>query len=95
MLTGAAVLKQTSPKFAYFYHLLRQYEHYVPFWQKSSSDILDAVRWLRQRDDEAREMAEAARALVIKYVGRQARLCYLATLMRRIGRLTRCVDGHE
>ncbi len=44
MLTGAAVLKQTSPKFAYFYHLLRPYEHYVPFWQNSSSDILDAVK---------------------------------------------------
>jgi hypothetical protein len=47
MMLGSAVLKQASPLSAYFYSALRPWEHYAPFWQHSSDDILETVATLQ------------------------------------------------
>ncbi|GAX77073.1 hypothetical protein CEUSTIGMA_g4519.t1 [Chlamydomonas eustigma] len=97
MLTGAAVLKQSSPRYTYFHHLLKPWEHYVPFWENNTHDIVGAVQWLRSHDQEAQRMAMAAGSVIRRYVNRQARLCYWARLLQRIGGLmkytpVRCKD---
>ncbi|GAX84226.1 hypothetical protein CEUSTIGMA_g11649.t1 [Chlamydomonas eustigma] len=89
MMTGAAVLKQKSPRYAYFYHLLRPWVHYVPFWENRSDDLFDAVVWLRTHDAEAERIARRGRAVIRKYVNRGARICYWEALMRRIHVLLR------
>ncbi len=45
---------------AYFYHMLRPYEHFVPFWVHNSSDILQAVQWLKDHDSQAQQIAANA-----------------------------------
>ncbi len=49
LLLGSTVLKQASPLAAYYYAALRPWEHYAPFWQHSSDDILKSLAALQVR----------------------------------------------
>jgi len=51
-------------QYTYFEHALRPFEHFVPFWEDNASDILQAIQWLRDHEEEARAMARRANGFV-------------------------------
>jgi len=81
LLSNSVVLKQESTWNEYFYRWLAPCVHYIPFWTLSQDDILEEVVALRQADDLAREVAEAAQALAKEHLGRSGRLRYWQQLL--------------
>ncbi|KXZ41246.1 hypothetical protein GPECTOR_608g690 [Gonium pectorale] len=75
---GSLVLKEESGYVAYYHHLLRPYEHYVPVWKAGSGpeDILEAVDWARAHDAEAQRIAAAGQAFAARHLSAQARVCF-------------------
>eukprot|EP00959_Pyramimonas_sp_CCMP1952_P152538 3191739-Pyramimonas_sp.AAC.1 len=79
----SAVLKQASTFSSYFYQAMQPYVHYVPFWEAGPTDILDAIKWVRERPLEARRIARAGRMFAKTHLQRPARLCYWRFLLMR------------
>eukprot|EP00798_Chlamydomonas_sp_ICE-L_P031124 gene31124-6260_t len=57
---GSLVFKEESGYKAYYHHLIKPYEHYIPFWNQSIDDLLDGLEWAKANDAEARRIAEGA-----------------------------------
>jgi hypothetical protein len=53
--------------------------------QESEEDILDAIKWLREHDEEAELIGQRARDFVLKYLNREARQCYWKEVLTRSG----------
>lgn len=91
MLMGSTILKQASPLIAYYYAALVPWVHYVPFYELSSDDIMEAIEWLKENDDVARRIARNAKTFALEHLTRPARLCYYQELFTRLGKLYRSV----
>jgi hypothetical protein len=85
MLTGSAILWQGSPLYGHWYNTIKAMEHFVPFYVESEEDILDAIKWLREHDEEAELIGQRARDFVLKYLNREARQCYWKEVLTRSG----------
>jgi hypothetical protein len=94
MLLGSTILKQASPLIAYYYAALVPWVHYVPFYELSSDDIMEAIEWLKENDDVARRIARNAKTFALEHLTRPARLCYYQELFTRMGKLYRSVSAH-
>ncbi|GAX74468.1 hypothetical protein CEUSTIGMA_g1917.t1 [Chlamydomonas eustigma] len=96
MLTESVILWQGSPLYGHWYHAVKAMEHYVPFYMESEMDILDAIKWLREHDKEAEMMGRRAKDFVLKYLHRDARLCYWREVLIRSGQkmMSRSAGGH-
>lgn len=65
LLAGnSAVLKQDSPYYEHYYHDLRPFEHFVPFHRDPKLDLVAKVKWLKENDQKAQEIARNARKYV-------------------------------
>lgn len=91
MIMGSTLLKQASPYIAYYYAALVPWVHYVPFYELSSDDILEAIEWLKANDDVAKRIARNAKSFALQHLTRPARLCYYKELFTRLGKLYRWV----
>lgn len=86
LLMGSTVFKAASPRFGFYYPALKPFVHYVPFMTNHSDDLVDAVKWARAHDADARRIAEEARAFALKHLTRPARLCYLFRLLTELSK---------
>mmetsp|Transcript_34194 Transcript_34194/g.100424 ORF Transcript_34194/g.100424 Transcript_34194/m.100424 type:complete len:119 (-) Transcript_34194:61-417(-) len=92
----SAVLREASDEVEFYYHLLRPFVHYVPFLIEVNLDtyaladvrtnITETVRYARAHDAEVRRIARAAQELVHTHLCTEARMCFLAELLRRYSR---------
>ncbi|KAG2425087.1 hypothetical protein HXX76_013996 [Chlamydomonas incerta] len=86
LLLGSTVFKAASIRDGFYYDALEPNVHFIPFMVKHKDDIVDAIQWARQHDDEARRMAEAAREFARQHLSRPARLCYLFRLLTHLSK---------
>ncbi|XP_054476209.1 protein O-glucosyltransferase 3 [Anoplopoma fimbria] len=80
MLGNSLVLKQDSQYYEYFYHHLKAGTHYVPV-QRNLSDLLDKIKWAKENDAEAQEIARAGQAVVRELLQPSRLYCYYYTVM--------------
>ncbi|KAG2485477.1 hypothetical protein HYH03_015752 [Edaphochlamys debaryana] len=85
------ILKEESGYHSFYYHLLRPYEHYVPVWPAGSGpeDVLSAMAWAQEHDEEAERMAAAAQEVALTYLSKRARSCYWFRLLKEYAALQR------
>ncbi|XP_075992521.1 protein O-glucosyltransferase 2-like [Anticarsia gemmatalis] len=76
---GGMVLKQDSPYYEHFYSQLTAWEHYVPI-ARDLSDLVDRVKWARDNDDKAQQIAINAKNYANQYLLPQHVICYHAAL---------------
>ncbi|KAG1665547.1 hypothetical protein FOA52_000693 [Chlamydomonas sp. UWO 241] len=86
---GIRVLKEESGCTTFYHHLLKPKVHYVPVWEETPDDMLKAVQWAREHDDEAKKIAAAGQAFAIKYLSKRARTCYWLELLTQFSKLLR------
>lgn len=93
--TNSVVLKEESLEVEFYYHLLRPYVHYVPFYisvNKHSykmadvrTNLTETIQWARAHDAECRAIATEAQRLVHTHLCDAARRCYVERLLREYG----------
>jgi hypothetical protein len=81
MAGGSLILKQDSPYIEHFYSSLQPWKHYVPF-KKDLSDLVEKIRWAKEHDKEAREIAENAKAFARQHLLPKDVICYHALLLK-------------
>ncbi|XP_068459315.1 protein O-glucosyltransferase 3 [Clinocottus analis] len=81
MLGNSLVLKQDSQYYEYFYGHLKAGTHYVSV-QRNLSDLLDKIKWAKENDAEAQEIAKAGQAAVRELLQPSRLYCYYYTVMR-------------
>lgn len=96
MLGSSLVLKQDSPYYEFFYGRLEAGTHYLPV-KRDLSDLLDQIRWAKENDGRAREMAAAGQALARELLRPGRLYCYYHRVLRayaerQAGRPTRHAD---
>ncbi|GIL74228.1 hypothetical protein Vretimale_1982 [Volvox reticuliferus] len=81
---GSLVMKEESGYMAFYHHLLKPFEHYVPVWPVGTGPetILDALAWARSHDEEAHQIATAGQQLAARYLSTQARACFWLKLLQ-------------
>ncbi|KAG2441464.1 hypothetical protein HXX76_003086 [Chlamydomonas incerta] len=91
MPLGSLIFKEDSGYKTFYYHLMKPYEHYVPVWKAGAGpeDVLEALEWAKQHDDEARKMAAAAQQVALTYLSKRARSCYWLKLLQAYASLQR------
>lgn len=73
MATGSLVFKQKSDYEAWWYPLFRAGEHYISLPADMEREgVLEAIRWARTHDDEARIIAEKAQHRVRELLGNES-----------------------
>ncbi|PNH12006.1 KDEL motif-containing protein 1 [Tetrabaena socialis] len=84
---GSLVLKEDSGYEAFYHHLLKPQEHFLPVWKQGAGpeDILAAVDWARAHDEQAQGIAAAGQAFARRYLSSQARACYWLRLFEAYG----------
>ncbi|EFJ49904.1 hypothetical protein VOLCADRAFT_89378 [Volvox carteri f. nagariensis] len=84
---GSLVMKEESGYMAFYHHLLKPFEHFVPVWRAGTGPetILDALAWARTHDAEAQRIAAAGQALTAKYLSSEARACFWLKLLEEYG----------
>ncbi|XP_002135782.3 protein O-glucosyltransferase 2-like [Drosophila pseudoobscura] len=78
---GSLVFKQESPYYEHFYSKLLPYKHYVPI-KRDLSDIIEKIRWAKDNDIRAKEIALTARKFVEENLLPQHIYCYHMTLFK-------------
>lgn len=63
MLSNSVLLKQETTKIEWFYYALKPYHNYVPV-KKNLIDLFEKYQWLKQHDDEAKEISSNATKFV-------------------------------
>ncbi|KAF0040908.1 hypothetical protein F2P81_006806 [Scophthalmus maximus] len=96
MLGNSLVLKQDSQYYEYFYSSLKAGAHYVPV-KRNLSDLLEKIKWAKENDAEAREIARAGQAAARELLQPSRLYCYYYRVLhmyseRQIGGPTRHPD---
>lgn len=67
LVLNSLVLKEESGYVAFYHHLLKEYKHYLPVWRQGQGpeDVLDAVRWAREHDEAAQQVAQNAQQVMM------------------------------
>lgn len=81
MLGDSLVLKQNSPYYEHFYAALQPWKHYVPF-KRNLSDLLEKIRWAKEHDEEARNIAKAGQSLARELLQPHRLYCYYFTVFQ-------------
>ncbi|XP_070828061.1 protein O-glucosyltransferase 3 [Chaetodon trifascialis] len=75
MLGSSLVLKQDSQYYEYFYSHLKAGTHYVPV-KRNLSDLLEKIKWAKENDGEAQEIARAGQMLARELLQPSRLYCY-------------------
>ncbi|XP_044211368.1 protein O-glucosyltransferase 3 [Thunnus albacares] len=75
MLGNSLVLKQDSQFYEHFYSHLRAGTHYVPV-KRNLSDLLEKIKWAKENDSEAQEIARAGQAAARELLQPSRLYCY-------------------
>ena len=96
MLGNSLVLKQDSQYYEYFYSHLKPGSHYIPI-KRNLSDLLDKIKWAKENDAEAQEIARAGQTEARELLQPSRLYCYYYSVLhmyseRQIGQPTRHAD---
>jgi hypothetical protein len=86
LYSEAAVLKQTSPYYEWYYQWAVPFVHYVPV-EYGQSDLVAKVAWLKENDAAAQKIARAGTAFAVEYFDPPQMLAYMATLLSHYAQL--------
>ncbi len=75
MLGNSLVLKQDSQYYEYFYSHLKAGTHYIPV-KRNLSDLLDKIKWAKENDAKAQEIARAGQAEARELLQPSRLYCY-------------------
>mmetsp|Transcript_15754 Transcript_15754/g.46565 ORF Transcript_15754/g.46565 Transcript_15754/m.46565 type:complete len:363 (-) Transcript_15754:492-1580(-) len=84
---NSLIFKEQSGYTAFYHHLLEPHVHYMPVWQQTPDDVLEAISWAKAHDDEARQIAAAAQRFALRYLDKRARTCYWYKLLTEFAKL--------
>lgn len=90
LLSNSVTFHAESADELWFYRLLRPYEHYIPL-KSDCSDIVEAVLWAQEHDDQCREIAERSRELVRNSLSEEDNYLYVLYALQRYARLQKFV----
>eukprot|EP00798_Chlamydomonas_sp_ICE-L_P008581 gene8581-34018_t len=90
---GSVIFKEESGYRGYYHHMLKPYEHYIPFWKRGPEDILEALDWAEANDKKSEEIGSNAQNFAVKYLNSEARSCYMYTLLQRYAKLLKYKPG--
>ena len=90
--TGTVVFIQRSRTKYFIDGMLKPWVHYVPV-SYSGADIGEKVRWLREHDDMARQIAENGRNFARSYLRLEDFYCYAAKALDMLADLTGKTDA--
>lgn len=96
MLGNSLVLKQDSQYYEHFYSHLKAGTHYIPV-KRNLSDLLEKIKWAKENDAEAREVARAGQAAARQLLQPSRLYCYYYRVLhtyseRQVGRPERHAD---
>eukprot|EP00798_Chlamydomonas_sp_ICE-L_P023568 gene23568-9092_t len=93
MPLGSLIFKEESGYRTFYYHLIKPYEHYIPFWEKTPDNLFERLEWAKLNDLEAKKIAEKAQAFALKYLGKRTRACYWFKLLTEMSKLLKFKPG--
>lgn len=88
-ILGSTVLKQEGPIKAYFTHAMHAFEHYIPWYTRHRTDVMDALWWARSNPSKAEQISRNAQQFVREHLSHDARICYWQKLFEEVGRYMR------
>lgn len=86
--SGAVVLMPRSTMKFHFSAQLKPWVHYVPL-SFSGADVAEKIRWLRDHDDLAQQIAENGRNFARSYLRLEDYYCYAAQVLQTMSELSR------
>ncbi len=86
LLSNSVVIKQNSHYIKWYSNLLTPYKHYIPV-NKDLSDLDVIMRWIKEHDEEAKEIADTATNLVKENLMLEDYLAYLTFIINQYGKL--------
>lgn len=84
--SGAVVLLQETDVQYFFSARLKPWVHYVPL-SYTASDLVEKIRWLKQNDQIAREIARNGRIFGQSYLRLEDYYCYAAQALNSFGQV--------
>ncbi|MAI14518.1 MAG: hypothetical protein CMM15_10900 [Rhodospirillaceae bacterium] len=85
MFYGSVIFIYPSSNYLWFYKMLKPWKHYIPLEEElSKDDLLTKLKWCREHDREAEEIANNAREFAKKYLSREGILNYLQALFWKL-----------
>lgn len=84
LAAGFVVFLQDTPCTEFFTPLIKPMVHYVPL-RNDLEDLVERIRWAREHDEEAREIAENAAELAARLLPQSAVDSYIYHLFRQYG----------
>lgn len=81
MYFGSVIFIYPCKQKLWFFDWLKPWEHYIPLSEEfSEEDVLKKLKWCRENDEKAQQIAINARKFASKYLGRQGILDYLQSI---------------
>eukprot|EP00798_Chlamydomonas_sp_ICE-L_P003146 gene3146-13158_t len=93
MPLGSLIFKNESAYCAVYHHLIKPYEHYIPFWERTLDNLLQRLEWAKLNDQRAKQIADNAQAFVLKYLGNRTWACYWFKLLTELSKLLKFKPG--
>jgi len=88
LLSGCVPFKQESPDIMYFYPELIAWKHYIPV-RNDLSDLTEKIRWAKEHDQEAQQIALNAREFALTHLAPEQILSYCRSVLVRYAALQR------
>lgn len=92
--SGAVILLQEHDFESHFSKRLQPWIHYVPLLH-SMADLVKKVKWLREHDKLAFQLATNARNFGLSYLRYEDAICYAATAIQSLGEILNGSDVNE
>ncbi|MCH9614503.1 MAG: hypothetical protein SP1CHLAM54_15360 [Chlamydiia bacterium] len=80
--SGSCTFKQESENYQWFYRGLKPWVHYVPV-KNNLEDIFTRIRWARDHDDQAHQIAKNAREFAQQNLTEEMFLLYTYTVLNK------------
>eukprot|EP00798_Chlamydomonas_sp_ICE-L_P002552 gene2552-4126_t len=93
MTLGSLIFKEESGYTTFYYHLMKPYKHYMPFWERTPDNLFERLEWAKSNDQQAKQIAYNAQAFALKYLGKRTRACYWLKLLTEMSKLLKFKPG--
>ena len=82
MLSKSCILLQDSKYVAWYYHLLKPYEHYVPV-KEDLSDLVEKAEWCLENDSKCKQIGISAHALMTQVLTEKFAINYMMDSLKK------------
>ena len=71
----------------YFSKMLESGKHYLTFWEKNESEILEVLKFAKQNDKQMQDISKNGQAFAQQYLSEKTRISYYKELFRQYSKL--------